>query len=42
VQAARHAVVDGGAWSTVGVFVAVVAASSAFATWTFRVYQRSL
>jgi ABC-2 type transport system permease protein len=46
VQASRHAVVDGGHWGTVGVFLllllALTAATSLFATWTFRVYQRSL
>jgi ABC-2 type transport system permease protein len=46
VQAGRHAVVDGGQWGTVGVFLlllcAAVAVTSSFATWTFRAYQRSL
>jgi ABC-2 type transport system permease protein len=46
VQAGRHAVVTGDRWGTVGVFVlllvALMAATTAFATWTFRVYQRSL
>jgi ABC-2 type transport system permease protein len=46
VQAARGAVVTGGHWGTVGVFLllllALTAATSLFATWTFRVYQRSL
>jgi ABC-2 type transport system permease protein len=46
VRAARDAVVVGGNWGDVGVYtlllLALVAATSLFATWTFRVYQRSL
>ena len=46
VQAARHAVVTGGDWATVGEFLglllALVAVTSGFATWTFRAYQRTL
>jgi ABC-2 type transport system permease protein len=46
VHAARNAVVTGGEWGHVGVdlllLVAMVAATTAFATWTFQVYQRTL
>jgi ABC-2 type transport system permease protein len=46
VRAARDAVVTGGNWDAVAanlaLLVALVAATSAFATWTFRAYQRSL
>ena len=46
VQAARDAVVVGGHWGDVGIYtlllLGMTAATSLFATWTFRVYQRSL
>jgi ABC-2 type transport system permease protein len=46
VRAARDAVVVGGNWGRVGLYLALlaalVAATSGFATWTFRAYQRSL
>ena len=46
VRAARDAVVYGRHWSSVGIYllllVAATAVSSAFATWTFRAYQRTL
>jgi ABC-2 type transport system permease protein len=46
VRAARNAVVLGGDWGKTGVYlallVAAAAVTTAFATWTFRVYQRSL
>lgn len=46
VQAARDAVVTGGNWDSVGIYLALlvgaVAATSIFATWTFTAYQRSL
>ena len=46
VRAARDAVVVGGNWDDVGVYtlllIALTAVTSLFATWTFRVYQRSL
>lgn len=46
VRAARDAVVTGGNWDAIGVnlglLVGLVAVTSAFATWTFRAYQRSL
>jgi ABC-2 type transport system permease protein len=46
VQAGRHAVVDGGKWGTVGLFLLFLATAAAvtasFATWCFRSYQRSL
>jgi ABC-2 type transport system permease protein len=46
VRAARNAVVLGGDWGKTGIYLAALAAASAvttaFATWTFRVYQRSL
>ena len=46
VEAARNAVVTGGAWWTSGQFLlfllAAAAATTAFATWTFRAYQRSI
>jgi len=46
VDAARNAVVIGGKWGPTGVYIALLAAATAatalFATWTFRVYQRSL
>ena len=46
VQAARDAVVVGGNWNDVGVYtlllIGLTAVTSLFATWTFRVYQRSL
>jgi ABC-2 type transport system permease protein len=46
VRAARNAVVVGGQWGATGVYlallVAATAGTAAFATWTFRVYQRSL
>jgi ABC-2 type transport system permease protein len=46
VQAARDAVVVGGRWGAVGgytlLLLALTAVTSMFATWTFRMYQRSL
>jgi ABC-2 type transport system permease protein len=46
VHAARNAIVEGGAWETTAVYlgflVAAVAATSTFATWCFRAYQRSI
>ena len=46
VQAARHAVLFGGDWGTTGQFLllllAAMAATSLFATWCFRSYQRSI
>jgi len=46
VEAARNAVVVGGAWWTNGQFLLLLAAAAAvttaFATWSFRAYQRSL
>jgi ABC-2 type transport system permease protein len=46
VHAARNMVVAGGEWGTTGIYLALlvgaVTATSAFATWTFRSYQRSL
>jgi ABC-2 type transport system permease protein len=46
VHAARNAVVDGGAWGATGEFLllllAAMAATSLFATWCFRSYQRSI
>jgi len=46
VQAARDAVVVGGRWGDVGIYtlllIGLTAATSVFATWTFRTYQRSL
>jgi len=46
VHAARNAVVVGGDWGPTGVFLllllAATAVTSAFATWTFRAYQRSI
>jgi ABC-2 type transport system permease protein len=46
VRASRDAVVVGGNWGSVfahlGFLVAATAATAAFATWTFRAYQRSL
>ncbi len=46
VEAARNAVVVGGAWWPSGQFLllllAATATTSAFATWTFRAYQRSI
>jgi ABC-2 type transport system permease protein len=46
VQAARDAVVVGGRWGAVGVYtlllLGLTAVTSMFATWTFRMYQRSL
>jgi len=46
VRAARNAVVVGGHWGDVGIYmlllIALTAATSLFATWTFRVYQQSL
>ena len=46
VRASRDAVVVGGNWGSVfahlGFLVAATAATAAFATWTFRSYQRSL
>jgi ABC-2 type transport system permease protein len=46
VHAARDAVVTGGNWGSVGghlaMLAALVTATTGFATWTFRAYQRSL
>ena len=46
VRAARDAVVRGGNWGSVGVYllllVGVTLATASFATWTFRSYQRTL
>lgn len=46
VHAARNAVVVGGEWATIGEFLllllAAMAATSLFATWCFRAYQRSI
>jgi ABC-2 type transport system permease protein len=46
VHAARNAVVVGGVWNTTGEFLllllAAMAATSLFATWCFRAYQRSI
>jgi ABC-2 type transport system permease protein len=46
VRAARDAVVVGGHWGDVGVYMllllALTAVTSLFATWTFRTYQRSI
>jgi ABC-2 type transport system permease protein len=46
VRAARDAVVVGGHWGDVGVYVLLLlgltAVTSLFATWTFRTYQRSI
>jgi ABC-2 type transport system permease protein len=46
VRAARDAVVTGGNWDAVALnlalLVGLVVATSSFATWTFRAYQRSL
>ena len=46
VRAARDAVVVGGNWDDVAVYtlllIGLTAITSLFATWTFRVYQRSL
>ena len=46
VRAARDAVVVGGNWRDVGVYtlllIGLTCVTSLFATWTFRVYQRSL
>jgi hypothetical protein len=46
VRAARYAVLTGGNWDRVGLYLGLllglVAVTSGFATWTFRSYQRSL
>jgi ABC-2 type transport system permease protein len=46
VRAARNAVVEGGSWGPTGIYllllVGATAATAGFATWTFRIYQRSL
>jgi ABC-2 type transport system permease protein len=46
VEAARDAVVVGGRWGAVGgytlLLLGLTAVTSMFATWTFRMYQRSL
>jgi ABC-2 type transport system permease protein len=46
VRAARDAVVVGGKWDDVGMYMllllALTAVTSLFATWTFRTYQRSI
>jgi hypothetical protein len=42
----RNAVLDGGHWGATGIYlallVAIAAATSLFATWCFRAYQRSI
>jgi ABC-2 type transport system permease protein len=46
VKAAREVVLPGTSWGSVGMYLmlllALTAVTSACATWTFRVYQRSL
>jgi ABC-2 type transport system permease protein len=46
VRAGRNAVVAGGNWGNTGIYLALLVGATtvtaAFATWTFRVYQRSL
>ena len=46
VQAARNAIVSGGHWGATGGYLlfllAATAATSLFATWCFRAYQRSI
>jgi ABC-2 type transport system permease protein len=46
VEATRNVVVVGGHWSDVGIYtlllIGLTAVTSGFATWTFRMYQRSL
>jgi ABC-2 type transport system permease protein len=46
VRAARYAVVYGGHWGAIGIYMLLLlgltAVTSGFATWTFRAYQRSL
>jgi ABC-2 type transport system permease protein len=46
VQASRNAILTGGHWGSSGVYllllVAATAATSLFATWCFRAYQRSI
>ena len=46
VHAARNAVVWDAHWAATGMYlgllVAATAGTAAFATWTFRIYQRSL
>ena len=46
VQAARNAIVSGGHWGATGGYLlfllAATAATSSFATWCFRAYQRSI
>jgi ABC-2 type transport system permease protein len=46
VQSARNAVVVGGNWGSTGIYlvllIAATAATSFFATWCFRGYQRSI
>jgi ABC-2 type transport system permease protein len=46
VKAARYAVLTGGNWGSIGLYLALlvglVGVTSGFATWTFRAYQRSL
>jgi len=46
VEATRDVVVVGGQWGDVGLYtlllLALTAVTSGFATWTFRMYQRSL
>ena len=45
-QAMRNAILEGGDWGATGIYlallVAVAAATSLFATWCFRAYQRSI
>jgi ABC-2 type transport system permease protein len=45
-QAMRNAILEGGNWGATGIYlallVAVAAATSLFATWCFRAYQRSI
>ena len=46
VQASRNAIVVGGGWGPMAQYLLLLAAASAvtslFATWCFRVYQRSI
>ncbi len=46
VRGARDAVVEGGHWGDIGMYmlllIGMTAVTSLFATWTFRMYQRSL
>jgi len=46
VKAAREVVLPGTSWGTVGLYLSLLfvlsAVTAAWATWTFRAYQRSL